>query len=141
MKSVTQWSLVLYNLNHGKLKRLEAASRELIESQYLSKYKNDFSSFLGKQACHVALVTSGQSKAIHDVEEVFKRRPGIVKSIHRVRLNNSKSIASGIFEASESTADVIMIVRGGARILTFLSLILLKSSKKSIIPQFPLLLV
>ncbi|WP_059051339.1 exodeoxyribonuclease VII large subunit [Paenibacillus senegalimassiliensis] len=98
----------------------QAVSKELIESQYLNKYKNDFSSFLGKQACHVALVTSGQSKAIHDVEEVFKRRPGIVKSIHRVRLNDSKSIAFGIFEASESTADVIMVVRGGGKDTDFL---------------------
>lgn len=98
----------------------QAAFRELIESQYLNKYKDDFSSFLGKQTCHVALVTSGQSKAIHDVEEVFKRRPGIVKSVYRVRLNDSKSIASGIFEASESIADVIMIVRGGGKDTDFL---------------------
>lgn len=106
--------------NSFRTMQQQAASRELIESQYLSKYKNDFSSFLGKLRCHVALVTSGQSKAIHDVEEVLKRRPGIVHSVYRVKLNDSKSIAAGIFEASESGCDVVMIVRGGGSDTDFL---------------------
>ncbi|GIO42284.1 exodeoxyribonuclease VII large subunit [Paenibacillus apis] len=106
--------------NSFRTMQQQVASRELIESQYLSKYKNDFSSFLGKQRCHVALVTSGQSKAIHDVEEVLKRRPGIVHSVYRVKLNDSKSIAAGIFEASESGCDVVMIVRGGGSDTDFL---------------------
>ncbi|WP_068779941.1 exodeoxyribonuclease VII large subunit [Paenibacillus sp. GM2] len=96
------------------------ASRELIESQYLNKYKDDFSSFMGMQECHVALVTSAQSKAIHDVEEVFKRRQGIVYSLYEVKLKNPKSIATGIFEASESGCDVVMIVRGGGKDTDFL---------------------
>ncbi|WP_068786915.1 exodeoxyribonuclease VII large subunit [Paenibacillus phocaensis] len=98
----------------------QAASRELIESQYLNKYKDDFSSFLGRQECHVALVTSAQSKAIHDVEEVLKRRQGVVYSLYEVKLNNPKSIAAGIFEASESGCDVVMLVRGGGRDTDFL---------------------
>lgn len=98
----------------------QIASRKLIESQYLNKYKDDFSSFMGMQECHVALVTSAQSKAIHDVKEVFKRRQGIVYSLYEVKLNNPKSIAAGIFEASESGCDVVMIVRGGGRDTDFL---------------------
>ncbi|KHF32072.1 Exodeoxyribonuclease 7 large subunit [Paenibacillus sp. P1XP2] len=70
--------------------------------------------------CYVALVTSAQSKATHDVEEVFKRRQGVVYSLYEVKLNNPKRIAAGIFEPSESGCDVVMIVRGGGRDTDFL---------------------
>ncbi|MNW46831.1 Exodeoxyribonuclease 7 large subunit [compost metagenome] len=98
----------------------QAATKELIESQYLNKYKNDLSSLSGKERCHVALVTSDQSKAIDDVKSVLRRRPGVTHSLYPVRLNDPRSIAVGIFDASESGSDVVMIVRGGGKETDFL---------------------
>ncbi|MGN8771607.1 exodeoxyribonuclease VII large subunit [Paenibacillus barengoltzii] len=95
------------------------------------------SDFKEMPECYVALVTSAQSKATHDVEEVFKRRQGVVYSLYEVKLNNPKRIAAGIFEASESGCDVVMIVRGGGRdtdFLVFDSIEVLQEIYNSLIP-------
>jgi exodeoxyribonuclease VII large subunit len=98
----------------------QAATKELIENQYLNKYKDDFSSFSGKERCHVAVVAAEQSQVVEDVKSVFRRRSGITYSSYPVRMNDSKSIAAGIFDASESGSDVVMIVRGGGSNTDFL---------------------
>lgn len=93
----------------------QAATHEIIESQLLNKYKDDFSSFWGRSYCKVGLVTSPVSKAIADVEFVFKKRSGIAVELFEVKLNSVESIVNGIYAACESVCDVIMIVRGGGK--------------------------
>ncbi|WP_031463742.1 exodeoxyribonuclease VII large subunit [Paenibacillus polymyxa] len=93
----------------------QAATQEIIESQLLNKYKDDFSGFWGRSYCKVGLVTSSVSKAIADVEAVFKKRSGIEAELFEVKLNSVESIVNGIYAACESVCDVIMIVRGGGK--------------------------
>ncbi|MDN4078220.1 exodeoxyribonuclease VII large subunit [Paenibacillus polymyxa] len=93
----------------------QISAQEIIDGQYLNKYKDDFTSFWGKSYCKVALVTSPYSKAIADVDAVLKRRSGITLMLFEVKLNNTDSIVTGIMEASNSDCDVMMIVRGGGK--------------------------
>ncbi|MDY7989828.1 exodeoxyribonuclease VII large subunit [Paenibacillus polymyxa] len=93
----------------------QAATKEIIEGELFNKYKDDFSGFFGQSYCKVGLVTSPVSKAIADVEAVFKKRSGIEMELFQVKLNSVESIVSGIYAACESLCDVIMIVRGGGK--------------------------
>lgn len=97
------------------LMQQQASTQEIIEGQLLNKYKDDFSSFLGRAHCKVGLVTSPFSKAIGDVKAVLMKRSGIEIELFEVKLNNVESIVNGIYAACESLCDVIMIVRGGGK--------------------------
>ncbi|WP_330721049.1 hypothetical protein [Paenibacillus polymyxa] len=54
--------------------------------------------FSGRKRC---LVTSPISKAIADVDVVFKKRSGIEAELFEVKLNSVESIVNGIYAACE----------------------------------------